>query len=315
MDSRVTAAVLVHYGDVRRSARTILSHANLGVFSEIVVVANDMSPRPAELADVRCTWLIPDRNLGFGGGCQLGATACLADVYVFFNPHVSIDKDAVEACVSAFESDDVGIVAPYLYHPGTKDPTVDWKYTYCMRTYSRFVRMPIQVPLECLRSGNSVVSGELVDNDWATGGVIFCRAEVVRNVGWDGSFFLTFEDVDISLRAKRSGWRVVAVPSAIAYHSGESTRASGTSSYYVMRNAIWFARKHRGRGTQAMLIFYLSARLSRIAAADVVKRRRPGHARPAARGIWHGWRMLPAGTEALDGEPLVSGRRGAGVSA
>ena len=311
----VVAAVLVHYGDVRRSVKAVCDHANLGVFSEIVVIANDMSPRPVGLADVRCTWLIPDRNLGFGGGCQLGAQACPADVYVFFNPHVLIDKDAVEACISAFEHNDVGIVTPYLFHPGTKDPAVNWKYTYCTRTYSRFVKMPIQVPMERVPAGSSMVSPGLIDNDWATGGVIFCRAEVVRDVGWDGSFFLTFEDVDISLRAKRSGWRVVVVPSAIAYHSGESTRESGTSSYYPMRNAIWFARRHRGRGIQAVLTIYLSALLSRIAAADLLKRRRPSHAKSAARGIWHGWRMLPAGTEALDGEPLASSRKGIGVSA
>ena len=314
MGTRVTAAVLIHYGDIGRSVKAVFGHASLGVFSEIVVVANDMSPRPAELADVRCTWLIPDRNLGFGGGCQLGAAACLADVYVFFNPHVSIDKDAVEACVSAFEHGDVGIVTPYLYHPGTKDPVVDWKYTYSMRTYSRFVRMPVQVPSERAPSGSSMVSPGLIDNDWATGGVIFCRAEVVRDVGWDGSFFLGFEDVDISLRAKKSGWRVVVVPSAIAYHSGESTRERATSSYYAMRNAIWFARRHHGKVIRAMRTIYLSALLSRIAAADVLKRRRPAHAKWAARGIWHGWLMLPAGSEPLDGEPLVSGRRGIGVS-
>lgn len=315
MKTGVTAAVLVHYGDIGRSVRAILGYASLGVFSEIVVVANDMSPRPAELADFRCTWLIPDRNLGFGGGCRLGATACPADIYVFFNPHVSIDKDAAAACLSAFERDDVGIVAPYLYHPGTRDPVVDWKYTYCTRTYSRFVRMPIQVPLEPARSRNSVVSPGLIDNDWATGGAMFCRAEVIRDVGWDGSFFLTFEDVDISLRAKRSGWRVVVVPSAIAYHSGESTREAGTSAYYAMRNAIWFARRHHGKGIQTLLTIYLSVRLSRIATADVLKRRRPTHTKPAARGIWHGWRILPTGTEALDGEPLASGRRGVSLSA
>jgi GT2 family glycosyltransferase len=314
LGTKVAAAVLVHYGDIGRSVKAVLGHASLGVFSEIVVVANDMSPRPAELADVRCTWLVPDRNLGFGGGCQLGAAACVADVYVFFNPHVSIDKDAVEACVSAFERDDVGIVAPYLYHPGTKDPMVNWKYTYCMRTYSRFVRMPIQVPSKCAASGISMASLGLIDNDWATGAVIFCRAEVVRDVGWDGSFFLTFEDVDISLRAKKSGWRVVVVPSAIAYHSGESTRENAISSYYATRNAIWFARRHHSRMIRAMRTIYLSALLPRIAAADVLGRRRPTHAKWAAHGIWHGWLMLPVGSEPLDGEPLVFDRRGIGAS-
>jgi N-acetylglucosaminyl-diphospho-decaprenol L-rhamnosyltransferase len=311
MRASVIAAVLVHYGDIGRSVRAVRVHAGLGVFSKIVVVANDMSPRPAELSDDTCIWVIPAKNLGFGGGCQLGATACAADVYAFFNAHVSIDKDSVAACVSAFEYEDVGIAAPYVYYPGQKDPDSNWKYTYCRRTYSRFVRIPIHLPLECASSGKSTISQELADNDWLGGAAIFCRAEVIQEVGWDGSFFLTFEDVDISLRAKRSGWRVVAVPSAIAYHSGESTRELGASSYYGTRNAIWFARRHHGKLIQAMLTICLSARLFRVAVADVLKRRRPAHAKPAVRGIWHGWLMLPAGPEPLDGEPLAFARKGA----
>jgi GT2 family glycosyltransferase len=275
------------------------------VFSEIVVIANDMSPRPAELPDTTCTWVIPPRNLGFGGGCQAGATACAADVYAFFNAHVSIDKDSVEACVSAFEYKDVGIAAPYVYYPARKDPASNWKYAYVRRTYSRIVKVPIHVPVERPPSRETGEGLDLVDNDWAGGAVTFCRAEVVHQVGWDGSFFLTFEDVDISLRAKRSGWRVVAVPSAIAYHSGESTRNRAAVSYYGTRNAIWFARKHHSKVIQAMLTICLSVRLFRIAAADLLKQRRPAHAKSAARGIWHGWLMLPGGPEALSGEPFV----------
>src|SRR5690349_13186798 len=101
MGTFVIVAVLIHHGDIDRSVKAVLRHASLGMFSKIVVVANDMSPRPPELSDDTCIWIIPERNLGFGGGCQLGSTACVADVYVFFNPHVSIDKDAVAACVSA----------------------------------------------------------------------------------------------------------------------------------------------------------------------------------------------------------------------
>lgn len=309
MATRLTVAVIVHYGDAGRSIRAVVSHSSQGAFSNIVVVANDLSSRPEELADVKCIWLVPDRNLGFGGACQLGAQACQADVYAFFNPHVTIDRSSVDACLSAFGLDNVGIAAPYLYHPGTKNPAIDWRYAYCTRTYSRFVRMPIQVPLPAKPARVQSESSGLIDNDWATGGAIFCRAEVVREVGWDGSFFLGFEDVDISLRAKNRGWRVVVVPSAIAYHTGESTRESSLSPYYAMRNAIWFARRHRDRRVQALLTTYLSMLLCRIALADCLKARRPFHARPAARGIWHGWSMLPRGPEALYGEPLVSSRR------
>jgi N-acetylglucosaminyl-diphospho-decaprenol L-rhamnosyltransferase len=303
---RRVAAVIVHYGDPQRTIRAVLNYWTLRVFSDITVVANDLHQRPPELTNVPCQWLLPRRNIGFGGACQLGAMSCSADVYAFFNAHVTINKASVNYCVSAFDAHDVGIASPYIYHSGSGDPIVDWKHTHCARTYSRFLQLPVQVPLSGNGIGSDIDPGRLLDNDWATGGAIFCRHEVIRDIGWDGSYFLSFEDVDISMRAKRDGWRVVIVPSAIAFHSGESTRKSTTSAYYGMRNSLWFARKYNNRRVQAMLTAYLLLRLCRIAAADMLKQRRPPHVRPATRGMVDGWLLWPKTSDALPGEPLWS---------
>jgi GT2 family glycosyltransferase len=303
---RRVAAVIVHYGDPQRTIRAVRNHWKLGVFSDIVVVANDLHQHPPELQNIPCTWLLPSRNIGFGGACQLAAMTCSADVYAFFNAHVTINKASVDYCVSAFDTQGVGIASPYIYHPGSGDPIVDWKHTHCTRTYSRFLRLPVQVPLSENEIGSDMGAARLLDNDWATGGAIFCRHEIIRDIGWDGSYFLSFEDVDISMRAKKGGWRIVIVPSAVAFHSGESTRKSTASAYYGMRNPLWFARKYNNRRVQTMLTAYLLFRLSRIAAADVLKRRRPPRVRPATRGMVDGWLLWPGTTDALPGEPLWS---------
>jgi N-acetylglucosaminyl-diphospho-decaprenol L-rhamnosyltransferase len=301
---RRIAAIIVHHGDPQRTIRAILNHYKLGVFSDIIVIANDLRQRPEALNDIPCTWLTPNRNIGFGAACQLGAMACQVDVYAFFNAHVTIDKKSVEQCMAAFDVADVGIAAPYLYHPTSGNPIVDWRYTHCIRTYSRVLGLPIQVPLKGSRVHGKLSPAELLDNDWATGGAIFCRHEVIRDVGWDGSYFLGFEDVDISIRTKENGWRVVIVPSAIGFHTGESTRTSAMAAYYTMRNHLWFARRHHGRKVQALLTAYLLILLCRVAVADVLQRRQPPHARPATRGILDGWLLWPDSTEALLGEPL-----------
>ena len=312
--TRRVAAVVVHYGDHQRTIRAVLGHWDLKVFARIIVVANDLSDRPAELTDDICTWVIPSRNLGFGGGCQLGATMCTADVYAFFNAHVTMDSDSVRRCVAAFDIPEVGITAPDVHRPSIRNPKIDWTYTRCTGKYSRIVRLPIRVPLPQPKGHSRVTgadgtddiqsTGEVIDNEWVIGCAIFCRNEIIRDIGWDGSYFLICEDPDISIRTRRSGWRVVKVLSALAYHTGESTISHGLSKYYNMRNQIWFSRKHWSRPRQILLTFYLLLLLFRITTADLLRRRRPRHAPLAARGIVDGWALWPSGKDPLPGEPL-----------
>lgn len=303
------AAVVIHYGDPGRTIRAVWSHLELGLFSDIIVVANDLSQRPEVLSDAPIRWLIPARNIGFGGACQMAAIACRqAEIYAFFNSHVTIARNAVEDCLAAFAKGDVGIVAPYIYHPTRKKPDIDWKYTYCTRTYSRILQLPVQVPIQREHVNRLTNGVTLIDNDWATGGAIFCRKEVINKIGWDGSYFLGYEDVDISLRAKNNGWRVVVVPSALAFHTGESTKTSAIAVYYSTRNSLWFARKHRGPEVRVLLTAYLLLLLCRMTTADLLKRRCPPHAKAAVKGLLHGWRLWPADIHALPGEPLCSSR-------
>ena len=218
------AAIIVHYGDPRRTIRSVRCHYQLGIFSEIIVVANDLSGRPEALASTPCTWLVPSRNIGFGGACQLGAMTCLADVYAFFNPHVTMDRLSVEHCIAAFSVKDVGISAPYVYNSGLGDESTNWRIAYGSRTYSRVLHLPICVPVKTDIGMDRVIRSGLIDCAWVGGAAIFCRKEVIRDVGWDGSYFLTVEDVDISVRTRKHGWRVVTAASAVAFHTGESTR-------------------------------------------------------------------------------------------
>ena len=296
--------MIVHYGDPQRTIRAVVNHWKLGVFSDVIVIANDMCQQPEDLKDIPCTWLIPNRNIGFGGACQLGAMTCRADVYAFFNAHVTIDLASVDRCVAAFDVENVGIASPYLYYPRSGKTAAAWEYTLGTRTFSRILHLPIVLPSKGSRVDDRTDSAELLDNDWAIGAAIFCRREVIRDIGWDGSYFLGVEDVDISMRARKSGWRVVIVPSAIGFHTGESTRTAGVSAYYGMRNSLWFARRYHDRKVQALLTAYLLILLCRVAVADVLKGRRPPHARSATRGILNGWLSWPDSTEALIEEPF-----------
>jgi GT2 family glycosyltransferase len=82
----------------------------------------------------------------------------------------------------------------------------------------------------------------------------------------DEGFFLYEEDVDLCLRLRRAGWRVLFEPSATVVHrlgrSMEQSPDRASLSYH--RSHLRFYRKHNGRLATAALRSWL---LGRAAAA------------------------------------------------
>jgi N-acetylglucosaminyl-diphospho-decaprenol L-rhamnosyltransferase len=56
---------------------------------------------------------------------------------------------------------------------------------------------------------------------WLSGSCLLLRRGAFEQVGgFDSSFFMYFEDVDLCDRLGRAGWRSVYVPTAVVEHSG-----------------------------------------------------------------------------------------------
>src|SRR5262249_275475 len=68
--------------------------------------------------------------------------------------------------------------------------------------------------------------------------VLLRRAMLDRVGGFDTRFFTYFEDVDLSWRATRDGWRLVYAPDSRLHHvhSGSSDEGSPFWVFYVTRN-------------------------------------------------------------------------------
>lgn len=94
-----------------------------------------------------------------------------------------------------------------------------------------------------------------IDNDFynkSTQIDAFCGASVIikkdcyeKAGGFDQSFFLYYEDVDLSLRLRSKGWKIVYEPKSIVYHihAGSSIEGSGVFVYNTEKNHLMFVLK------------------------------------------------------------------------
>lgn len=96
-----------------------------------------------------------------------------------------------------------------------------------------------------------------------SGGAVLLRGEYLRRTGsFDEQLFLYYEDVDLSWRGARLGWRYRVVPESVVVHHHAATVGVGsrTHRYYSERNRLLVLVKNApfGFAARAILRFPLS---------------------------------------------------------
>ena len=74
------------------------------------------------------------------------------------------------------------------------------------------------------------------------------RSALVHEMGgFDDRYYLTWEDVDLSLRVREAGYLIGAVPASRIYHKGgrSGQRMPESQHYYAVRNSLLLVRKHQ----------------------------------------------------------------------
>jgi GT2 family glycosyltransferase len=214
---------------------------------EIVVVDNgstDDSVAAIRSQYPEVTILQTGRNLGFTGGNNTGIQYALsqggADYVYLLNNDTTVEPNATGELLCAAElHPNCGLLVPVMHY---FDPpreiwfagsTIDMVRGVAFHDNSRQPdrhHPPYDVP-------------------WATGCAMFLRADVLAQLGgFDDRYYLTWEDVDLSLRVRAAGYRVVAVPSARIYHKGgrSGDKMHESKYYYTVRNKLLLVHKHHG---------------------------------------------------------------------
>lgn len=185
-------------------------------------------------------------NLGYAGGNNRGIErARAADcAYVWLlNPDTNVAPDALAALV------DAGAVHP---RAGLLGPKV-----YMREDPGRILSAGGVLQHGCVASHRGLGAADtgqfdaLAEVDFVTGCAVLARRETVEVIGLlDERFFLYQEEVDWCQRARTAGFAVLYVPTARVWHPDTRARdeQSALVTYYIARNTLYFARKHRVGG-------------------------------------------------------------------
>ena len=179
--------------------------------------------------------LVPGENLGFGGGCNLGAREAKSEFIFFLNPDARVTDGAIELMLAqAKERPDASAFGPQfgvtLQDRYKVRPSKILRRGFFAKRYTR-PEVPTEVPS-------------------LNGAGIFARRSAFEAIGgFDERIFLFFEDDDISLRLSKEWGPLIYVPDARVLHAIASSSPSSLElvefkAYHYLRGYVYTLSKH-----------------------------------------------------------------------
>lgn len=252
----VSVVVVAHNGtDLLRECLDAVFATRAAHSREVVVVDNASGQATRDLLDSYGDRIVLDPapdNLGYGRGCNRGVALSRGRVVVLLNPDAVVAKGCIDALVDAVDArPGAGLVGGQNRTPdgavqrdtGWGAPTL-WSW-FCFAT-----------GLSTIASGHRHLDPEAM-RPWPPGEVIRpvpivsgCLLAMTRGTwealgGFDSTFFMYGEDADLSLRARRAGWRPVLSADARIRHTVGGTHTS-TAAKNVM---LYTGKAHLARRT------------------------------------------------------------------
>lgn len=236
---------------LRACLMSLLARQNEGEANlEIIVADNGSADGSLEMirAEFPTVRLIETGgNLGFGRANNLALRNARGRFFCLLNSDAEVLPDALAQTLTYMDAHpDVGLVGGQLLWPDGRpqtswgpDPTLtgvfeEQTFWGAVATYlGRLRSSPSSFADSCLPLGTAGTASEgpgeisFRDVDQITGAYMVIRREAWRQIGgFDPAYFMYNEDVDLNVRLRRAGWRVVFLPDVhITHHLGASSRA------------------------------------------------------------------------------------------
>lgn len=195
-----------------------------------------------------------DQNYGFAEGNNVGIDFSLKylkpDYIEILNNDIVVAPEYLNEMVKVIQADKkIGIVGPRIYfynYHGRKDVQT------ALGGYINWWIYPGYNYLE-----EKIETEEPVELDWVTGASLLIRADL-PNPYLDGKYFFGGEDIDLSLRVKKAGYKIYLVPTSKIWHKISLSRYKKFNNLYkrfknTLKSHFTLVRTHK----KAYPLYYL----------------------------------------------------------
>lgn len=250
----------------------------------VVVVDNASSDNSVHLmqhADSAVEVVSAGANLGFGAGVNRGLAIVDDPIVLVCNPDIVLEPGAAATLVSALEQDSaLAVVGPRLVNP-------DGRTVQSARAFPSIGRSSLQAFAGLLRPGGRLSRRYQGSNielartgrvDWVTGACFAARLDALDSIGgFDESYFLYVEEVDLCWRLAQAGWGVAYEPAAQVMHvGGHSAKARPYAMIIEHHKSLWHFVERTTKGKARLALPFVAAGIGLRCLLALALRARPG---------------------------------------
>ena len=239
-DTTITVS-LVSHGHHEPIAELVAQMLEQPRIAKIVLTLN--VPQRLELpASDRLTVIHNEQPKGYGENHNQAFLHAVGRYFVVLNPDVSLTPDLFDALVACQKSCGAALVAPSVFaSDGSRQD--NWRQFPTVRS----------LVAKSLGRDTSIVSpaGDITYPDWVAGMCILFEVNAYKNLrGFDESYYLYYEDVDICVRAWLNGMTVAGCSHARLAHDGQraSHRHWRHLRWHLASMLRYFRKYHRALG-------------------------------------------------------------------
>jgi len=272
--------IIVHFNTPKETRDCLESLVKINmprIRLKIIVVDNGSKKvfnLPKNFTKNKVDLIRSESNLGFTGGNNLGISHAVkeynSDYFMLLNSDTLVEPNFLIELLNTLKNNpEAGLVAPKIYFA----PNYEFHKKSYLKTQRGRVLWYAGGSIDWLnltafhRGVDELDRGQFdtqSESDFATGCCLLFKRDVIEKAGiLDKKYFLYFEDVDFSLKAKKKGFKILFEPKSIIWHlNAGSSGGSGSSlhQYYQTRNRLLFTFKHarkRIKLTALRLLFNL----------------------------------------------------------
>jgi len=274
MNGGVDLSIIIVFYDKRKCLYNCLK----SIFSykikytyEVIVVNNSKKDFKKELKRYfkRVKYIKSKKNIGYGGGNNLGVKYSKGKHLLILNPDTRCQKDTINELLGFLEKNKTtAIAAPKLIDP--KGNVLRLAYGKLTPTGGVFALsilnkiFPNNIFTRDYRKEKVLFSVNPSLIDAAPGSAFVIRKTIFEEIGgFDENIFLYFEEHDLGIRIQKLGYSIYLIQSALVIHEWHSKKnSSQTLKYHFLKSRYYYFKKHYG--LFSALVVELFARISKI---------------------------------------------------